>query len=75
VSKNNSLFSTALSGFKKSEVVAYIDEINRKTKMEREAAEYERNSLQQENTTLSEKTLNLVKKIYSLKKRFPKQNL
>jgi chromosome segregation ATPase len=68
VSKNNSLFSTALSGFKKSEVVAYIDEINRKTKMEREAAEYERNSLQQENTTLSEKNSELGEKNIQLEK-------
>ena len=68
MSKNKSLFSTAISGFKKSEVVDYIDEINRKTKIEREAAEYERNSLQQENSALSEKNAELENKIEELEK-------
>ena len=54
VSKNNALFSTSFSGFKKSEVVEYIEEQNRKIKMEREAAEYERNTLSADVTTLTE---------------------
>lgn len=63
VSKNKSLFSTSISGFKKSEVVEYLEELNRKSKMEREAAEYERNSLASENNSLSEENEALKDKV------------
>ena len=36
MSKNKKLFSGAIGGFKKSQVVEYIEELNRKAKMTKE---------------------------------------
>ena len=66
MSKKNTLFSTAISGFKKSEVVEYIEEQNRKIKIEREASEYEKNSLLSDISSINEENASLKDKISQL---------
>jgi len=48
VSKNKKLFSGAIGGFKKSQVVEYIEELNRKAKMTKEESDYEITRLENE---------------------------
>ena len=53
MSKNKKLFSGAIGGFKKSQVVEYIEELNRKAKMTKEESDYEITRLENEISSLS----------------------
>ena len=55
VSKKTKLFSGAIGGFKKSQVVEYIEELNRKAKMSKEESDFEISRLENENAELNEK--------------------
>ncbi len=59
VSKKTKLFSGAFSGFKKSEVVEYIEELNRKAKMSKEESDFEISRLENENAELVERVSEL----------------
>ncbi len=54
MSKRNKLFSGAIGGFKKSQVVEYIEELNRKAKMTKEESDYEITRLENEIAELSQ---------------------
>lgn len=53
VSKNRKLFKGSIGGFKKSQVVEYIEELNRKAKMTKEESDYEITRLETELAELS----------------------
>lgn len=53
VSKNKKLFKGSIGGFKKSQVVEYIEELNRKAKMSKEESDYEITRLESELSELS----------------------
>ncbi len=54
MSKRNKLFSGSIGGFKKSQVVEYIEELNRKAKMTKEESDYEITRLENEIAELSQ---------------------
>lgn len=54
MSKRKKLFSGAIGGFKKSQVVEYIEELNRKAKMTKEESDYEITMLEKEIAELSD---------------------
>lgn len=53
MSKKTKLFSGAIGGFKKSQVVEYIEQLNRKAKMTKEESDYEITRLESEVAELS----------------------
>lgn len=54
--KNKKLFSGALGGFKKSQVVEYIEELNRKAKIAGEQSEFQIARLEQQLSEIESKT-------------------
>lgn len=54
MSKRTKLFSGSIGGFKKSQVVEYIEELNRKAKMTKEESDYEITRLENEIAELSQ---------------------
>ena len=55
VSNNKKLFSVSIGGFKKSEVIEYIEELNRKAKMSKEQTDFDISRLRSEISELEKK--------------------